>query len=90
MGQLREFNPKMITEWHGVDFPKQESDITLEINQWGRQYQTWKGYEQRRNDAVSWCSGSMIHGRFAYSNSWVAKFFFKSKKDAMAFKLAFG
>ena len=90
MGQLREYNPKMISEWHGVDFPRQEGDREFEINQWGRQQQNWKGFERRRDEAVNWCDGPMIHGRFSYTDNWTGKFYFKSKRDAMAFKLTFG
>ena len=91
MGHYREYNPKMVAEWHKVNFPRRDEDQRMETTPWGRQYPTWTGYIERRDVAVNWCDGSMIHGRFAYNGSnWNMDFFFKSKRDAMAFKLTFG
>lgn len=89
MGQLREFNPKMISEWHAVSFHFQESDKRVETNQWGRSYVTYAGFIERRDNVTEWCKGPMIHGRFAYDGKLHGSFFFKSKRDAMTFKLAF-
>lgn len=80
----------MIAEWHGVDFRRQDSDRQWETSPWGRQVQNWAGYVTRRTEAVEWCDGPMIHGRFSYTENLAGKFFFKSKRDAMAFKLAYG
>ena len=90
MGLYREFNPKMVSEWHGVVFRHRDSDRQWETTPWGRQVQTWAGYNARRAEAVEWCDGPMIHGRFSYSENFASQFFFKSKRDAMAFKLTFG
>lgn len=91
MGHFREYNPKMVAEWHGVDFARRDDDSRWETSPWGRQIQTWSGFKERCDEAVNWCDGPMVHGRFSYDGStWRAKFFFKSKKDAMAFKLTYG
>jgi hypothetical protein len=92
MGQLREYNPKMEAEWHKVAFPMRDSDTAMVQNQWGRMIADRSGFVERRNQAVDWCNGPMIHGRFAVFDkyAWTGNFYFKSKKDAMAFKLAWG
>lgn len=91
MGQYREYNPKMEQEWNSVPFPLIEEDRRWETNSWGRQFQTMSGFKERRDVSVTWCDGAMIHGRFSYSEGmYGCKFFFKSKKDAMTFKLTFG
>lgn len=93
MGQFREYNPKMISEWTGVRFDRVPEDARMEISKWGRPFQTWTGYIERQNATLEWCKGPMIHGRFALDNvrSWGhVTFYFKSKKDAMTFKLTYG
>lgn len=91
MGQFREYNPLMVNGWHGVQFNRRDEDMRWETSQWGRQFQTWTGFKERCDEAINWCDGPMIHGRFACrSSNWSATFYFKSKRDAMAFKLAYG
>ena len=92
MGSRREYNPKMEAEWHRVDFRMIDSDQQVAVSQWGRQYMDWSGYVPRRDEAIEFCEGPMIHGRFAArtSTTYSGQFYFKSKKDAMTFKLARG
>jgi hypothetical protein len=89
MGQFREYNPKMESEWHQIAFPNRPSDRAIETNAWGGTYHSWSGYINRREEAVEWCKGAMIHGRFSYKNILAGSFYFKSKRDAMTFKLAY-
>jgi hypothetical protein len=89
MGILREFNPKMVLEWHQVPFPTQENDKTITTNSLGWKSVDWKAFNVRRDEAVDWCKGNMIHGRFSFKEGIGGSFFFKSKRDAMTFKLAF-
>ena len=80
----------MIREWHVISFDRKEEDKTFSINSWGRQQVSWEKFEARRDEAMEWCKGPMIHGRFSMNPSWGSTFYFKNRKDAMAFKLTFG
>jgi hypothetical protein len=80
MGQIREYNPKMVTEWHHVP-------LLIGL---GARNLHWKEMQEILDKAKEWCLGSMIHGRFCAYLSWKPGFFFKSKKDAMLFKLTWG
>ena len=92
MGHLRDYNPKMEAEWHRVSLPMREEDKTLAPNSWGRMTTSYEPYKARKGEAVDWCGGPMVHGRFAVMDkySYSGTFYFKSKKDAMIFKLTWG
>ena len=89
MGIKREFNPLMVTQWHNIHMPLKASDFNED--RYG--YTDTKAYRVRVNEAIEWCEGEMIHGRFA-AGQWAGygglAFYFKNKKDAMLFKLSWG
>lgn len=80
----------MIREWHVIEFPRREDDKGYSLNKWGRQEADWNKYHDRANEAFAWCQGPMVHGRFSRNLAWSSTFYFKNRKDAMAFKLTFG
>lgn len=66
--------------------------MVIKNNTWGRPVPHWDGYHSRKDEAKGWCQGPMVHGRFSVDEqrTWAYIFYFKNRRDAMAFKLAWG
>lgn len=86
MGIYREFNPLMIEKgWHMIP-SNYESQWVLQNGP-----TAWAEYKIRHIEAVEWCKGIMVHGRFSHRYHYGhQQFFFKGPQDALRFKLAWG
>ena len=92
MGVRREYNPLMESSWTPVPIKEQFFYVeSVYPNGTTRRAIDWASVKALVHSASEWCEGEMIHGRFSVG-LWGSfpKFYFKNKKDAILFKLAWG